>query len=323
MNCVIIGSFRKHYKNIVEIIKIFEAGNINVLSPQKSNIINEADEFVLFEYDNQALLPEEIQMYTFEKMFKCDFIYVCNPNAYVGKTTCYEIGVVSMYGLPIFFQNKPMDLPYPNIKNSITSPTELVEYIKRNGNLPELSINSYLSKNVYTSFYGGLYNIGKKVYEKKTIVICGSMTFHDKMVEIRDLLVKNNIHTIIPEEENEFIKNFSSKEFNDFKRKASNRYLSKIRGKGVYGVLVVNEEKKGKANYIGANTLVEIAMAFCWNRHIFLLNDVYKPLKDELIAWNATVLKGNLNEMITTYKKDSMSSIAISKTHQISIYDLD
>lgn len=45
-------------------------------------------------------------------------------------------------------------------------------------------------------------------------------------------------------------------------------------------------------------------MAFCWGRPIYLFNDFYQPLKDELLAWQVISLKKDLNILIEEYKKE-------------------
>jgi len=161
----------------------------------------------------------------------------------------------------------------------------------------------------------------------KNVVICGSMVFYDKMLEISNLLEGKGIPTVIPKEETMEREVLTEKEFSDFKRRVSNQYLAKIRDSSTYAILVLNQEKKGISNYIGANTLVEISMAFCWGREIYLLNDLYEPLKDELEAWNALALNGNIDILIENYKneryilveKDSLTSDG----SQIELGDID
>lgn len=135
----------------------------------------------------------------------------------------------------------------------------------------------------------------------KRIVICGSMSFYDEMLSCQEIFHKNNIPSIVPKEEGQIIQSLTVEQFNEFKRNVSNQYLRKIREKDVFGILVVNQEKRGIKNYIGANTFAEIAMAFCWNRKIFLLHDIYDNLADELKAWNATPLRGDINKLIELY----------------------
>ena len=45
--------------------------------------------------------------------------------------------------------------------------------------------------------------------------------------------------------------------------------------------MVLNFEKKGIPNYIGANTFLEIGYAHCMNKKIYLINE--KPNQDYII----------------------------------------
>jgi len=62
-------------------------------------------------------------------------------------------------------------------------------------------------------------------------------------------------------------------------------------------ILVLNYIKDNKENYIGANSLMEIGMAFILNKKIFILNPSPEYCKDELEAIEAQVLNGNLSEI--------------------------
>lgn len=63
-------------------------------------------------------------------------------------------------------------------------------------------------------------------------------------------------------------------------------------------VLVVNEEKNGVSNYIGGNTLIEIAYAYSQKLDIFLLNPVPKlGYADEINGMHPTILDGNLDKI--------------------------
>ena len=65
-------------------------------------------------------------------------------------------------------------------------------------------------------------------------------------------------------------------------------------------ILIVNNEKKGKKNYIGGNCLMEMGMAYVNGKKIFLLNDI--PLDsaylDEIKAMDPICLHGDLNDII-------------------------
>ena len=73
-------------------------------------------------------------------------------------------------------------------------------------------------------------------------------------------------------------------------------------------------------NYIGANTLVELATAFTWNRKIFLFNNIYPPLRDELIAWNCICLNGDLKKVKKVLMKEEI--VFNKQEHlQLSLFD--
>lgn len=64
-------------------------------------------------------------------------------------------------------------------------------------------------------------------------------------------------------------------------------------------ILVLNFEKNGIANYIGGNTLMEIAFAHVNDKKIFLLNDVPEiSYRDEILAMYDAALDGKLENII-------------------------
>jgi len=115
------------------------------------------------------------------------------------------------------------------------------------------------------------------------IVLCGSMTFIEKMKDISAILSKEGFAPIIPDED-----------INECKKELSRRHFDKIADKNTHAILVVNESKNGKDNYIGASTFAEIALAFYFEKEIYILNEIYQPYKDELLAWGSQTLNGNV-----------------------------
>lgn len=61
-------------------------------------------------------------------------------------------------------------------------------------------------------------------------------------------------------------------------------------------ILVTNGEKKGIAGYIGANTFLEMSVAYYLNKPIYLLNPITRDVTgyDEILGMKPTVLNGNL-----------------------------
>lgn len=316
----VIGSFRKRYKEVVRIVSLLRKMGLSVASPNGSKVCDSVEEFVIFETDNPAFTPEEIQMITLEKILNSDAVYVCDPKGYVGKTTCYEIGFCYCRNKPLYFLEKPKDLPMPVDEEQIMSPEKFGKIVLNNEQKVYMEFDLCIpaKKAIRNIFFPNTYD-NKTVVGKKKIVICGSMLFYDEMLECQEILRKKGVKAIIPKEENEAINLYDELAFREFKRKVSSAYLKKIREKDTIAVLIYNGTKKGQVNYIGANTLVEIAMAFTWNRKIYLYNDIYEPLADELLAWECICLKGDMEKIILDMKQEDIE--IEEKYKQLSLFD--
>lgn len=129
----------------------------------------------------------------------------------------------------------------------------------------------------------------------KKIVVSGSMQFLNDMEKCIVPIEKKGFIGILPDEDD--WSNIKPEEINEYKKMVSKKHLDAIASRDTYGVLVVNNLKKGIPNYIGANTFAEIAIAFYFEKKIFLLNDIYEPFEDELLAWGAIPLNGNIEKL--------------------------
>ena len=303
----IIGSFQKYYDEIVDMIGELKKQGLVVCSPKESYINKKIGDFVIFASDSQTQTPVEIQTITLGKIMQADAVYVYNPTGYVGKTTCFEIGFCISRQKPIYFLEKPEDLPILCQEDvQVVSPARFANLVS---NKKQEFVYDYGLCNEAKLAFNRLFDLENSIEreQEKKIVICGSMYFYDEMVKCQKELLKMGIKSIVPKEENDIIQNYNAEQFKDFKRRVSNNYFRKIREKNTGGVLIYNAEKNGKKNYIGANTLVELAMAFTWNRKIFLYNDFYDALKDELLAWECICLHGNLSSIKKYFDPTNLS----------------
>lgn len=132
MNITIIGSFRKYYKDICNVIDIFEENKINVLSPKKSYITDEKDGFVILDSDQKGLKPYIIQEHVFVNISNSNFIYVWNPNGYLGNSTCFEIGKIMEMKKPLFFKEIPKDLPIQVTPFMVKNVKDFIDYVNKN-----------------------------------------------------------------------------------------------------------------------------------------------------------------------------------------------
>ena len=128
---------------------------------------------------------------------------------------------------------------------------------------------------------------------KPLVVLCGSMTHYRRMLALKAELEARGILVVAPADERELAQ-ASVAERVRYKRRISESYFRIIRRRAVSAILVVNLPKHGRKNYIGPNSFAEIAIALNARKPIFLLRGIYPPLRDELIAWDAVPLRGNL-----------------------------
>lgn len=136
------------------------------------------------------------------------------------------------------------------------------------------------------------------------IVICGSSTFKEKMIEYQKLLVALGHEGIVHPDYLAFIKGEKEEIWSKisggehYEAKKSQGYI-KWYYKAIVSsdaILVLNFDKKGIKNYIGGNTLMEIAFAHVNDKKIFLLNDIPEDVSyvDEIKAMVDVVLNDNL-----------------------------
>lgn len=121
----------------------------------------------------------------------------------------------------------------------------------------------------------------------RNIVLCGSMSVKDDILKTALVLQSRGFDVKLPEECMR----------GEAKAVASRAHFDRITNPENNVVLIVNATKNGVENYIGPNSLAEIAMAFYNNKRVYLLNDIYEPYRDELVGWGVICLRGNLDNI--------------------------
>ncbi|MBX2866763.1 hypothetical protein KTR10_02330 [Candidatus Kaiserbacteria bacterium] len=151
------------------------------------------------------------------------------------------------------------------------------------------------------------------------ITICGSMAFHAEMEAARDTLLAHGHEVKIPELAKE-----APEEFGGDKKVYFGKYIEEHGGIDAFppehavwehkrgaiidhfekiewadAILVVNPEKRGIPGYVGGNTLIEIGVAFCKERDIYILNNISSELsyKQEIIAMKPVMLEGDITKI--------------------------
>ena len=132
----IIGSFRKHNAIVQKASLIFRNAGIIVSSPIGENIIDKNIPFVRFTSDAHDWSDPSIQSLALHRILRAQLVYVIAPAGYVGRTTCYEIGRIVQANKPIYFSEKPDDLPIFVPNEFVVNPDVLAEFINTPGWIP-------------------------------------------------------------------------------------------------------------------------------------------------------------------------------------------
>jgi len=128
------------------------------------------------------------------------------------------------------------------------------------------------------------------------IAICGSMKFGKSMLQFKQELETNGHQVIVPENTESYADGTINVEnkWEKIQLDVIKSYFEKIKEQDA--IFVINKDKNNIKNYVGGNSLIEIAFAHVLEKKIFLLNPIPKMnYSDEIEAMKPIVLNGNLN----------------------------
>jgi nucleoside 2-deoxyribosyltransferase len=144
------------------------------------------------------------------------------------------------------------------------------------------------------------------------VTLCGSISFYKEMTDIKNKLEALG-HQVklppikVPDKDGNFIpvekyyeirKIAGDNEAWVWERKAQaiQSHFDKVAWADA--ILVTNFDKKGINGYIGANTLMEMGVAFHLKKPIFLLNQIPKlDYKEEILGMQPIVVNNDLNKI--------------------------
>lgn len=144
------------------------------------------------------------------------------------------------------------------------------------------------------------------------ITICGSISFYDEMLGIKEELeqlghevklppfeVKDENGNMIPVKEYYAKRKSETSDTGwiwDRKEEAMRLHFQKVEWSDA--VLILNHDKNNIPNYVGANTLLEMGLAFHLNKKLFLLNDIPEiGYKEEILGMKPVVINQDLTKI--------------------------
>jgi hypothetical protein len=183
IQCILHGSFRKHFDLIQEVHDIFTRAGIEVIAPKKSELVSVEGGFALLEgEENQdPRLIELIYLHNLRKLGKDGFSYFVNPEGYIGKSASYELGIAQISNTRCFFYHELDDHPAYIHQNSVWSPQSLAEYVHQHNKLPFPQIKRNEQ---------GLHKLWEELMVPGSVVAAGAIIEHELSKEI--LLVKTH-----------------------------------------------------------------------------------------------------------------------------------
>ena len=143
---------------------------------------------------------------------------------------------------------------------------------------------------------------------KPIITICSSANFYRQAVDVQGQLIGQGLEAIVPniatkmKETGDYeVSNYKTwfADAADYYKKAElmRAHFDKIAAADA--ILVVNFEKHGVQNYIGANVLMEMALAFYLKKKIFILNELPEKsaFEEEILGMQPIVLHGDVTRL--------------------------
>ena len=144
------------------------------------------------------------------------------------------------------------------------------------------------------------------------ITLCGSIAFYNWMVEARNALEKNGHIVKLPPNEvkNEngemmpVMKYYEARKKTtddeswiwERKEEAMRKHFDKVEWSDA--VIVLNYDKNNIKGYVGANTLLEMGLAFHLKKKIFLLNKIPEiGYKEEILGMRPLVIDGDFGKI--------------------------
>ncbi len=134
------------------------------------------------------------------------------------------------------------------------------------------------------------------------IVICGSISLADYMMNVQEKLFKNGHEVILPKNAKKYAEKILKEETSSdsVKNKIEEDLIKNhfLEIKVADAILIINIDKRGIKNYLGGNAFLEMGFAHVLDKKIFLLNEIPDvSYKDEIEAMQPIILNGDLSRI--------------------------
>lgn len=126
---VVSGSFNRFFPEVQETVGSMIGLGITVLSPRITKHVNIHSGFVMLEGDKGS--PGQIEKRHLHAISKSDFLYIVNPEGYIGESVALEVGYALSKGVPVYALNKPREEVFSSFISSGLSLAEIKEHVHK------------------------------------------------------------------------------------------------------------------------------------------------------------------------------------------------
>ena len=144
LSVVISGSYKRDFPRLRSSYKEFGELGCQVLSPANINPVAESDGFVYMEGQEQGD-PAEIEQHHLQSINKANFLWVHDPEGYVGTSATLEIGHAVSLGIPVYAAEEPREHVLRQFVRVVQSPKHAVDLYNLFDNVPPPALAAFQS----------------------------------------------------------------------------------------------------------------------------------------------------------------------------------
>ncbi len=126
---VLSGSYRKDLEALKDTYEELLDLGCQVLSPSNVTAVRESDGFV-FMKGEESQSPDDIEGRHLDAIQRANFVWLHDPEGYIGPTASLEVGFAKAIGVPVFAKEPVKDLVIQSFVEVISSPTAAIEMLK-------------------------------------------------------------------------------------------------------------------------------------------------------------------------------------------------
>jgi hypothetical protein len=109
VKATVSGSFTRHLTEIQHAVAELKARGVKVLSPEQPTIVGAVDGFLFVASDRHRSV-RLVQDRHLASIADSDFLWLENPDGYVGQSAALELGFAVASGIPVYSSTLPEDL---------------------------------------------------------------------------------------------------------------------------------------------------------------------------------------------------------------------